>query len=237
MFVGIAFHSRLGEDENRASGFDHQAGRHALPRIGVKELLRSTHDDHIDVKFGCRSTDRCCGIGSFEYAGITRDTSGFKCLPIVFKTTMAVDIPTYHKLGARHFHYMHVVAKNWGNKALTNWQMARQIWDVETDCPKLWEDYFARRYDVLQQPMRLFYDSLEAMLCNVAELKYGLCRRLDQGAKDLFPKSHLRATDEDKRGVSGPTLEDIAESAEMCRKLIDNARAAAPARIIVRSVA
>jgi len=98
MFVGIAFHSRLGKDENRASGFDHEAGGHALPRIGVEELLRSTHDDHIDVKFGCRSTDRCCGVGSFEYTGITRDTSGFKCLSDRVGDAMA----PFREVGGNH---------------------------------------------------------------------------------------------------------------------------------------
>ena len=38
---------------------------------------------------------------------------------------------TTTRLGARHFHYMHVTTGNWGNKALTNYQMARQLWDVE----------------------------------------------------------------------------------------------------------
>ena len=35
--------------------------------------------------------------------------------------------------------------------------------------------------------MRRFYESLEQMLSNVSELKYGLARRLDRGVADLFP--------------------------------------------------
>jgi hypothetical protein len=153
------------------------------------------------------------------------NVSGYKCLPICFMHTMANDIPYYHKAGARHFHYMHVVTRNWGNKALTNYQMARQLWDVKTDCEALWKDYFARRYGPAAATMRRFYESLERMLCNVSRLKYGLARRLNGGARNLFPSSHLRF--ERKPGVKcdGSTLLEIVGHAKECRKLIGQALA------------
>ena len=129
------------------------------------------------------------------------NVSGFKCLPICFMHTMANDIPYYYKTGRRHFDYMHVTTGHWGNKALTNYQMARQLWDVETDCEALWEDYFAPRYGPAAGIMRRFYESLEQMLCNARELKYGLARRLERGDKDLFPNSHLRYRPRAGRGV------------------------------------
>ncbi|MFC1806247.1 DUF4838 domain-containing protein [Planctomycetota bacterium] len=152
------------------------------------------------------------------------NVSGYKCLPIVFMHTMANDIPYYHKVSARHFHYMHVVTKNLGNKALTNYQMARQLWDVGTDCEALWADYFARRYGPAADTMRRFYESLEKMLSNVSEIKYGLSRRLNAGAKALFPNSILRHGFESDVQPTGPTFVDIVGASAQCRELIDKAR-------------
>ena len=152
------------------------------------------------------------------------NVSGYKCLPICFMHTMANDIPFYHKVGARHFHYMHVVTRNLGNKALTNYQMARQLWDVETDCEALWADYFARRYGPVAATMRRFYESLETMLCNVSELKYGLARRLNAGSKTLFPNSILRMRRTEDVTCTGPTLEEIVGHARTCRGLFTQAR-------------
>ncbi|MBC8870024.1 MAG: S-layer protein [Planctomycetes bacterium] len=153
--------------------------------------------------------------------------SGFRSLPICFMHTMANDIPKYyHKGGARHFHYMHCTNGNWGNKALTNYQMARQIWDPDADCEALWEDYFARRYGPVAGTMRRFYESLEQMLANARELKYGLARRLDKGSENLFPNSHLQYRREPGVECEGPTLVEIVGHAETCRKLVDEAMAA-----------
>ena len=163
------------------------------------------------------------------------NVSGFKSLPICFMHTMANDIPTYHKVGARHFHYMHCTTGNWGNKALTNYQMARQLWDVKTDCGALWTDYFARRYGPAAATMRQFYESLEKMLCNVRELKYGLARRLNAGAKTLFPTPQLRYRREPGLACGGPTLVEIVAHSKRCRELIAQAHAAElPARIKAR---
>ena len=153
------------------------------------------------------------------------NVSGYKCLPICFMHSMAHDIPCYYRAGARHFDYMHVTTGNWGNKALTNYQMARQIWDVRTDCPALWKDYFAGRYGPAADTMREFYESLEGMLSNVSELKYGLARRLQTGAKELFPTSHLRLRREPGIACDGITLEDIVAHAANGRRLIDQATA------------
>ena len=161
------------------------------------------------------------------------NVSGYKCLPICFMHTMAHDIPLYHSLGARYFHYMHCTTGNWGNKALTNWQMARQIWAPETDCQALWDDYFAGRYGTTAGPMRDFYMTLEKMLANVTELKYGLARRLERGSANLFPNRHLKydATQHDKD--DGPDLVEIVGFASECRTLIDRARSreGLPARV------
>jgi hypothetical protein len=153
------------------------------------------------------------------------NVSVFKCLPICFMHTMARDIPCYHAAGARTFDYMHVTTARWGNKALTNYQMARQLWDVRTDCEALWGDYFARRYGPAAGVMRRFYESLEQMLSNATELKYGLARRLDRGADDLFPDAHLRCDRRPGLECTGPTLVEIVEHGRRCRQLLDEAKA------------
>jgi hypothetical protein len=161
------------------------------------------------------------GISIGEYYNV----SGYKCLPICFMHTMAADIPYYYKTGARQFQYMHVTTGHWGNKALTNYQMARQLWDVHTDCEALWEDYFTRRYGPAARTMRRFYESLEQMLSNVSELKYGLARRLDRGAEDLFPTPHLRRARESGLECEGPALLEIVGHADACRGSLGQALA------------
>jgi len=153
------------------------------------------------------------------------NVSGYKCLPICFMHTMANDLPHFYKVGARQFQYMHVTTGHWGTKALTNYQMARQLWNVETDCQALWSDYFASRYGPAAGTMRSFYESLERMLANVSELKYGLARRLDRGVEDLFPTPHLRYRRAEGEECDGPTLVEIVEHGKTCRALVDEALA------------
>ncbi len=151
------------------------------------------------------------------------NVSGYKCLPICFMHSMAHDIPYYYAAGARHFHYMHVTTDNWGSKALTNWQMARQIWDPGVNCEELWQDYFQGRYGPAQKVMRQFYENLEAMLSNVSELKYNLGRLLGKGEEELFPDHHLQYEKTTFATDDGPDLVEILESARQCRRLIEEA--------------
>lgn len=153
------------------------------------------------------------------------NVSAFKGLPICFMHTMARDIPDYYRSGARTFDYMHVTTSRWGNKALTNYQMARQLWDVSTDCEALWRDYFARRYGPAAAVMRPFYESLEQMLSNADQLKYGLARRLDRGVEDLFPDPHLRYERQPGLESTGPTLLEMIEHGRRCRQLLSEALA------------
>jgi hypothetical protein len=153
------------------------------------------------------------------------NVSGYKCLPLCFMHTMAKDIPTYYRMGARHFHYMHVVTADLGSNALTNYQMARQVWDVGTDCEVLWADWFTRRYGPAAVTMRTFYEVLERMLANVTQVKYGLALRLDRGTADLFPTPELRYRREEGQECNGPTLAEMVHFARGCRDLIDSALA------------
>lgn len=157
-----------------------------------------------------------------EYYNVSR----FKCLPICFMHSMATDVPYYyHQAGARTFDYMHVTTARWGSKALTNYQMARQLWDVQTDCETLWRDYFARRYGPAAGVMRHFYQTLEEMLCNATELKYGLAVRLEKGSPELFPNAQLRYRREPDQECHGPTFLEMLDHARRCRQLLSEVTA------------
>ncbi|MCP4641396.1 MAG: DUF4838 domain-containing protein, partial [bacterium] len=162
------------------------------------------------------------------------NVSGYKCLPICFMSTMANDIPYYYdKANARYFHYMHVTTERWGNKALTNYQMARQIWDRDTDCEALWQDYFAMRYGDAAKYMRPFYTMLEAMLSNCSELKYALAPRLSKGAGNLFPSAYMRYEPGDD--CINMSWKQMTMAGKNARALIDRARTLdLPPRIAAR---
>jgi hypothetical protein len=83
--------------------------------------------------------------------------------------------------------------------------------------------------------MRKFYESLEQMFSNVTELKYGLARRLERGAEDLFPNAQLRYRREPGLDCGGPTLLEIVDHSRRCRQLLDEASALPlPPRIAAR---
>jgi hypothetical protein len=169
-----------------------------------------------------------------EYYNVSR----FKSVPVCFMHGMAHDIPYYYQIGARQFHYMHVTTARWGTKSLTNYQMARQLWNVQTDCEPLWADYFARRYGPAASVMRNLYDSLETMLCNVEALKgWGsqFLGALDEGKQPLFPNSHLQYRREPGVKCDGPTLVEMVAASQKCRSLITAALAIpSPDRIKAR---
>lgn len=157
-----------------------------------------------------------------EYYNVSR----YQSLPICFMHVMAHDIPYYYQAGARYFQYMHVTTQRWGNKSLTNYQMARQLWDVNTDCDALWSDYFARRYGPAAEVMRSFYDSLEKMLGNVEPLKgwrSSLASRLQRGEEELFVEPHLRYRRQPGIQCDAPTLLEMIAHGKECRTLIDRA--------------
>jgi len=156
------------------------------------------------------------------------DYSRYENLPACYMHVMADDIPYFHRVGARQFHYMHVPTGRWGSKSLTSCQMARQVWDVDTDCEAFWADYFARRYGPAAAVMRRYYESLEKMLCNIQLLKGwspSLCTRLNRGQKPLFSDPHMQYRREPGMKCTGPTLLEMIAAGGNCRKLMTEATA------------
>jgi len=118
---------------------------------------------------------------------------------------------------------MHCTTSEWGDKALTNDQMARQLWDVKTDCEALWQDYFSRRYGTAAEVLRRFYETLQKMFCNVRPLKYNLAGQLERGAENLFPSQDLQYEPTPRCQSDRPSLLEIVGYGKACRELIDQA--------------
>ncbi|MGQ9731949.1 MAG: DUF4838 domain-containing protein [Candidatus Zipacnadales bacterium] len=169
------------------------------------------------------------------FIGEYYNVSGYKCLPICFARTMEHDIPFYFRTGARHMHYMHCTTGNWGNKALTNWQLAQMLWNPNIDVKALYDDYFAGRYGLAKEPMQHFYEALGIMLCNVSELKYGLSRRLESNAENLFPHKHMRYEATVEPDNDGPDFCEMLAAGERCERFLAQAQSLPiPSRVRTR---
>jgi len=158
------------------------------------------------------------------FIGEYYNVSGFKCLPAIYFHTMSADIPYYYRTGARHMHYMHCTTKNWGPKALTNYQMAKMLWNPSTDVQALFDDYLECRYGPAKETMRRFYRELEQAFLNIRELRYGLAARLDRGDKRLFTSKHLQYEEQHPPTDDGPDFVEIMRHIDSARDLIERAR-------------
>ena len=104
---------------------------------------------------------------------------------------------------------------------MTNYQIARQLWNVDTDCEELWKDYFSKRYGSAAGTMRSFYEQLEKI--NFNEIKSHLAGKLRKSEKNLFPTSHLRYDNREGLKSEGPSWLENLQYAKSCRDLIDKA--------------
>ena len=126
-----------------------------------------------------------CPFRGEMFIGEYYNVSSFASLAIPFARTMAVDIPFYHAVGARHLNYMHVTTAHWGTLSLTNAQFAAQLWDHRLDCRAFFEDYLDHRYRGHSEAMGRFYDLLEQAMRNSKPLKH--YAGLEKPRHCLFP--------------------------------------------------
>jgi len=155
------------------------------------------------------------------FIGEYYNVSGYRCLPVPFYRTMSVDIPFYYQSGARHMHYMHVTTGNWGTKALTNYQLAKMLWNPELDADALLDEYFRLRYGPAAAEMREFYAHLERALCNVTMLKYDLARRISSDQAEFFPRQHLKYEETHPETDDGPDFTEMLAHIDAARQLLD----------------
>ncbi len=159
------------------------------------------------------------------FIGEYYNVSGYRCLPVMYWRTMTTDMPYYYKISARHMHYMHCTTKNWGTKALTNYQFARMMWNPQLDAKALLDDYLGKRYGAVAPQMRQLYERLDTALGNVTELKYGLSGRLNANAKELFPRKHMKKEKAHFENNNGPSLTEMVTAIGECQELLKKAQA------------
>jgi hypothetical protein len=158
-------------------------------------------------------------IGIGEYYNLRR----LACLPLCPMRVMQRDLPYYyHEANARQFHYMHVSTRAMGTQALTNYQMARQLWDIDTDCESLWVDYFRRRYGPAADPMRRFYETLETAMAHMPILKAGAVYHLGKGRAALDGLGIAWNANAEDHHV-GPTMVEAIDACRRARQAIDRA--------------
>ncbi|MBW7995126.1 MAG: DUF4838 domain-containing protein [Candidatus Glassbacteria bacterium] len=179
------------------------------------------------------SSESCLYRGKLllgEYYNI----SGFRDLPLVFKTTMANDIPFYLNSGIAGLHYMHPSIAEMGVRRLINYQLAQTLWDPELDTDQLLDDYFNSLYGPAAPAMKEFYDLLETAVANVKAWRYYLRPRINAVASgradSIFPipvmKEHLHyqacSSETDDALDWIPMIEKIHQ----CRSALDRILAA-----------
>ena len=128
------------------------------------------------------------------FIGEYYNVSGLKSIPVLFQKIMAVDIPWYYRMGARHFHYMHTPTRLWGTWTLNQYQMARLLWNVNESSDELIDDYFEQYYPATASRMRGFYRDLELATANCKILKhYVTTPRGGYSLRAAMIKEHITA--------------------------------------------
>ncbi len=191
-------------------------------------LCTEVNSKYFDVLKKWRSKD-CYYKGNLmlgEYYNI----SGFRDLPLVFKKTMATDIPLFINSGICGFHYMHTSVANMGVRRLINYQMAQMLWDPDQKTTILWDDYFRDMYGPVSSEMAAFYDMLETTVSNVKAWRYYLRPRMNAvavgKADSIFPipvmPSHLHYRTYQPVTDDGLDWQEMMIKLGQCRRTIDN---------------
>ena len=164
--------------------------------------------------------DICIG----EYYNV----SSLKTLPTVYMTMMAIDIPWYYDLGARHFHYMHAPTRLWGPWTVNQYLMARLLWGPHYDSDEILDEYFGRFYPTATEEARRFYTHLEKAMSNIKAYKhytpgYSLRNALNSRAENLFPLDTLQYNEHHPRLNDGIDVVQMLDELHAARQAVDEA--------------
>lgn len=152
------------------------------------------------------------------------NVSSFAAMPFVLQTRILEEIPMYYRLGVRHFHYMHITARDWGFIAVNNYLHGKLLWNVRTRSGELIRDYFTARYGEYAERMKDLYARLEKATANCKYYKHyqfvdGKIIRLfgqlsseePQTEESLFPLKHMRLRSRADDPQAGPSLLETLE--------------------------
>jgi len=172
------------------------------------------------------------GAGRFYrgrmFIGEYYNVSSIKSLPVVYSRILAADIPWYYRTGARHFHYMHTPTRLWGTWTLSQWLLARLLWNPEADTDALLDEYFRLYYPTTSERARSFYEHLEEATANIKPFKhsvpgYSLRGQLASRSRDLFALDHLRYDPHHPARNDGPDVVEMIDGIHRARQEIDAA--------------
>lgn len=170
------------------------------------------------------------------FIGEYYNVSSFAAMPFVLTSRILHDIPYYYSIGARHFHYMHITARDWGIIGVNNWIYARILWDVNADGDTLLDTYLNARYSSLASSMKGLYTELERVTGNCKYYKHyqladdhrhslssALAADGERSHSTLFPLAHMQLDSRADDPQAGPslreTLEGLEEALTQLRKL------------------
>jgi len=157
------------------------------------------------------------------------NVSTFAAMPFVFPAIMKNDIPFYYNSGAKHFVYMHILARCWGMQAINNYLYAKLIWNVNSNVDNLVEEYLVARYGECSKKMKGIYEEIEKAGVNCKFIKhyqfvsankrsYGLWASLILKQKDLFDLKHIQLDTVLDDYHAGPSLKETRDRYEACFK-------------------
>ena len=168
-----------------------------------------------------------CDKGNYKgdmMIGEYYNVSSFVAMPFVLTGRILHDIPAYYRMGARHFHYMHISARDWGFIAINNYIHGKLLWNAEADGEALVNIYFTARYGALASQMRALYEQMEKVTANckyfkhyqymdgrIVSLKNTLNNAPDISAlteEDLFPTKHMQFRGRADDPQAGPSMEE-----------------------------
>ena len=153
------------------------------------------------------------------------NVSTFANMPFILTDRMFNDIPFYHKTGARHMHYMHMTASNWGVRAINNYVYAKLLCNIHYDKECLKREYFSSRYGIYADKMRSIYDELERVCANCKRIKHYQCvngtiRRLTvelaNNNPDIFDFNHIKLNGRADDYQAGPSFSETVNGFENC---------------------
>ena len=168
-----------------------------------------------------------CDKGNYKgdvMIGEYYNVSSFAGLPFVLTSRIIHDIPVYYKMGARHLHYMHMTARDWGFIAINNYLHGKLMWNVNADGEALVNTYFTARYGKLAKQMRALYEQMEEVTANckyykhyqfmngkIVSLKNTLNNVEDVTTlteETLFPTKHMQFRGRADDPQAGPSMEE-----------------------------
>ena len=155
------------------------------------------------------------------------NVSTFVAMPFVLTSRILNDIPVYYRMGARHFHYMHIPARDWGFIAVNNYIHGKLLWNVNADAEVLLNTYFTVRYGGLAEQMRALYERMEKITANCKYFKHYQfmndrivsLRNTFLFTEDfstlteetLFPTKHMKFRGRAEDPQAGPSAEETLE--------------------------